>query len=202
MNKAVPFVAVLVLAAGLSRRMGDSNKLLLRLPSGKSILRTTLETAVTAATGPVLLVAGHDAAAVAQEAVELDVQTIFTPDYTQGLSASLRAGLAAVPADCAGALICLGDMPFIPPALLRDLCLAFAPAADQDIVQPTYRGQPGNPVLWGRRYFAKIMELSGDIGARHLLLANTQSLLRLEVNTPAVLADIDTPEQFAALCAP
>lgn len=198
----MPSVAVLVLAAGLSRRMGASNKLLLRLPSGKTILRTTLETAIAAATGPVLLVAGHDAAAVAQEAAGLDVQTIFTPDYTQGLSASLRAGLAAVPADCAGALICLGDMPFIPPALLRTLCLAFAPAAGRDIVQPIYHGQPGNPVLWGRRHFARIIELSGDTGARHLLSANAQSLLRLEVTTPAVLADIDTPEQFAALFAP
>lgn len=105
-------IAVVVLGAGRSRRMGARNKLLLALPSGKTILRSVLEAAVAAQIGPVLLVTGHEAPAVAAQAAGLAVRCVEAADYAQGLSASLRAGVAAVPADCTGALICLGDMPF------------------------------------------------------------------------------------------
>ncbi|WBO59295.1 NTP transferase domain-containing protein [Acidocella sp. MX-AZ03] len=113
--------AVLVLAAGASRRMGAQNKLLLALASGQSILRTVLERAVAAQIGPVLLVTGHEAARVAGEAEGLAVQCVHAAEHEEGMAASLRAGIAAVPEDCAGAVVCLGDMPFVSSAVLREL---------------------------------------------------------------------------------
>nr|WP_295737780.1 nucleotidyltransferase family protein [uncultured Acidocella sp.] len=190
-------IAVVVLGAGRSRRMGARNKLLLALPSGQTILRSVLEAAVAAQIGPVLLVTGHEAQAVAAQAAGLAVRCVEAADYAQGLSASLRAGVAAVPADCAGALICLSDMPFVTPDLLRALAAALVPPFD--IVQPVFQGQPGNPVLWGRAHFAAMAELRGDEGARSLLIANRERLKRLDVGTDAVLQDIDTPEAYAAV---
>lgn len=186
----------MVLAAGLSRRMGEQNKLLLKLPEGKTILRATLEQAVLANAGPVILVTGHQHEAVAREAEGLPVQSVFAPNYTEGLAASLRAGVAAVPVDCMGALVCLGDMPFTPAAMLRTLCTAFAPEMGQDIIQPVFEARPGNPVLWGRRHFAAISALSGDRGARSLLAKNLEALRRVEVETASVLEDIDTREEY------
>ncbi|MGE4482247.1 nucleotidyltransferase family protein [Acidocella sp.] len=189
-------IAILVLAAGQSRRMGARNKLLLRLPSGKTILRAVLEQAVEADAGPVVMVTGHERELVAREAAGLPVRGADAPDYREGLAASLRAGLAAVPEACAGALICLGDMPFVTAATLRALCAAFAPEAGRDIVQPVFEGRPGNPVLWGRRHFAVMSCLRGDEGARSLLEDRMATLCRLEVASTCVLEDIDTPEQF------
>lgn len=189
-------VAIIVLAAGLSRRMGTQNKLLLKLSDGKSILRSVLQQAVSAGIGPVIMVTGHEHGAVEHEAIGLPVQSVFAPSYAEGLSASLRAGLAAVPAECVGALICLGDMPFVRAASMRALYTAFAPDEGRDIVQPVFQTKPGNPVLWGRRHFSAMSVLSGDFGARLLLAENRETLHRMEMKTVSVLEDIDTHEQF------
>ncbi|WP_026439889.1 nucleotidyltransferase family protein [Acidocella facilis] len=188
--------AVLVLAAGASRRMGAENKLLLALASGQSILRTVLERAVAAQIGPVLLVTGHEAARVAGEADGLPVKCVHAAEHEEGMAASLRAGIAAVPEDCAGAVVCLGDMPFVPSAVLRELAGAFA--SPLDIVQPVFEGRPGNPVLWGRAHFGAMMGLHGDQGAKRLL-AQPERLQRITVTAPGVLQDVDTPEAYAAI---
>ena len=90
------------------------------------------------------------------------------PDYSKGLSTSLISGLNALPADCDGALILLGDMPAIDPGLLDRLIAAFDPAEDRAIIVPVHDGRRGNPVLWARRFFPEMRELSGDAGARAL----------------------------------
>ncbi|MCB8875979.1 nucleotidyltransferase family protein [Acidisoma silvae] len=191
-------IAAIVLAAGLSRRMGEVNKLLMPWPAGGTVLSATLSQVLASGAAPVILVTGHERDTVERATVHLPLMRVHAGSYEQGLSASLRAGIAAVPDDCDAVLICLGDMPFVPAAVLRAMMAAFAPVEGRGIIRPTFDGKQGNPILWGRAHFAALGTLTGDRGARDILAASTE-VHRLPVESAGILDDLDTPEQFAAM---
>jgi molybdenum cofactor cytidylyltransferase len=197
-SHALPRVAALVLAAGRSTRMGH-NKLLARLADGRTMIEHTIDQVLAAATRPVLVVTGHDGAEIRAALAGKPVGFVAAPDYASGLAYSLRAGIAALPAETEAALICLGDMPLVPPDVLNQLWAAYAPKEGRDIVLPSFNGQRGNPVLWGRRFFDDLQALSGDAGARQILHRHMASIIELPVQSDAVLRDFDTPETLAAL---
>ncbi len=193
-----PRIAAIVLAAGQSRRMGAANKLLCPV-EGRPMVRWAVEAALGSRADPVIVVTGHRREAVAAALAGLPVRLVDNPDHAEGLSGSLRAGLAAVPAEVEGAVICLGDMPRITAGLLDRLIAAYDPAAGRTIVVPTRHGRRGNPVVWDRRFFAEMQGLSGDTGARALLVRHAAEVAELEAGDDAVLLDIDTPEALATL---
>ncbi|MEM7120791.1 MAG: molybdopterin-binding/glycosyltransferase family 2 protein [Pseudomonadota bacterium] len=193
----VPRVTALVLAAGQSRRMGRDNKLLAPI-NGRAMIRHVAEAAVASQAHATIVVTGHEAEAVGDALDGLDLTTTDNPDYAEGLSTSLRAGLEAAGDDCDGVIVCLGDMPGLTPALLNRLIAAFDPTEGRAIVLPTYRGKRGNPVLWGRRFFEAMRSVAGDVGARHLLGENEDLVVEVTADDDAVLVDIDTPEALQA----
>lgn len=195
---AAPTVAAVVLAAGRSRRMGGRNKLLAPV-GGVPMLRLVVQTALTSRADPVIVVTGHDGAAVAAALAELPVRCVHNAAFADGLSRSLAVGLAAVPPGAAGALICLGDMPRVPVGVLDALIGAFEPAAGRAICVPMQGAKRGNPVLWGRRYFPAMQALSGDTGARGLLRAHADQVWPVPVDDDGVLRDVDTPADLAVL---
>lgn len=192
-----PIIAAVVLAAGKSTRMGQ-NKMLADF-RGQPLIRMTVETVLKSAATPVLVVTGNQAEEVRSALDGLDVVVTDNPDFAQGLSTSLRAGLAALPANVAGAVVCLGDMPLVEPAVIDRLIAAFNPTEGRLICAPTYDGKLGNPVLWGREFFAEMSQLSGDRGARSLLDAHGEQLVEIPVADDAVLTDIDTPDVLERL---
>jgi molybdenum cofactor cytidylyltransferase len=109
--------------------------------------------------------------------------------------------LAALPEAVDGALVCLGDMPRVAADELRRLRQAFNPVEGRAIVVPTRNGKRGNPVLWARRFFAEMREVSGDVGARHLIGAYPEAVAEVEMEGDGVLTDIDTPQALARLAA-
>ncbi|MGH6929350.1 MAG: nucleotidyltransferase family protein, partial [Dongiaceae bacterium] len=117
----------------------------------------------------------------------------------EGMSTSLRAGLAALPGRIDGALICLGDMPLVTPTVLDRLIAAFNPDEGRAVCVPTWNGKRGNPVLWDRRFFAEMADLAGDVGAKHLIGEHADLVAEVAMPDDAVLTDIDTPEALAAL---
>jgi molybdenum cofactor cytidylyltransferase len=193
-----PRIAALVLAAGQSRRMGGPNKLLAEV-DGKPMLRRAVEAALAARLAPVIVVTGHRREAAEAVIAGMPVETVHNRDYAQGLSTSLRAGLAALPEGVDAVLICLADMPRVSGRLIRRLVAAYNPVEGRAIVVPTCRGKRGNPVLWDRRFFAAMRELAGDVGAKHLIGENEDAVAEVEVEDDAVLVDIDTPEALAAV---
>ncbi|WP_341703891.1 molybdopterin-binding/glycosyltransferase family 2 protein [Ferrovibrio sp.] len=193
-----PRIAILVLAAGLSSRFGDSHKLLAEL-DGRPLIRHVIDNALQTDHRPVLLVTGHQAEAVAAAAGNRDrIAVAHNPDYASGMASSLRTGLAALPSDIDGALICLGDMPDVPPAVLEQLVSAFNPTEGRAICLPSHKGKRGNPVLWGAQFFPDLSRLAGDAGARSLFMPHADWICDVAVDHPGILQDYDTPAMLAA----
>lgn len=189
-------IAAIVLAAGLSSRMG-SNKLLTEI-DGKPLIRRMVEAALASSADSVLVVTGNSEAEIQNALSGLAVQFVNNPDFSNGLSASLKRGLSAIPADCAGALILLGDMPDVSAALLDRLIAAFDSAGNRAVCVAARHGKRGNPVLWAQRFFPEMMKLEGDVGARHLMSVHADLVCEVEAEDDGPLTDIDTPEALAA----
>ncbi len=191
-------MTAIVLAAGRSTRMGAANKLLADV-GGRPMVRRVVEAALASAASPVLVVTGHQEAEVREALAGLEVTFVHNPDYTKGLSSSLKAGIGAVPEAADGALVMLGDMPQITAEHLDRLIAAFAEDRGNSIIVPTHAGKRGNPVLWPRAYFAEMLQLEGDAGARRLLAAHGSRVREVDLGTDAIFADVDTPEALAQL---
>ncbi|MGE0715095.1 MAG: NTP transferase domain-containing protein [Alphaproteobacteria bacterium] len=196
-----PRIAALVLAAGQSRRMGAANKLLLPVDGAPMVLRT-LDAVLASKARPVVVVTGHQRDVVAAAVAQRPVAVVHNPDYADGLSTSVKAGIAALPPDIDGVLICLGDMPRIGAAALDRLIAAFNPVEGRAICVPTAGGKRGNPILWAKRFLPEMAALTGDVGARHLVAAHADEVAEVEVGDTGVLIDVDTPEAHAALAGP
>jgi molybdenum cofactor cytidylyltransferase len=190
-------VAAIILAAGRSTRMGGPNKLLAEL-GGKPLVRTVTEQALASKAEGVIVVTGHQAELVEKALAGLDVKLVRNPDFAQGLASSVKAGVAAVPGDVDGAVICLGDMPMISAPLINHLIEAFAPDRGNLIAVPVNDGRRGNPVLWSRRFFNELMTLDGDIGARHLIAKHSEAVAEVPVEGFGAFLDIDTPQALEA----
>ena len=194
-----PTIAAIVLAAGLSSRMGR-NKLLADI-AGKPLVRRVAEAVAASAVNPVIVVSGNAAADTAEALAGLHLAVVENPDFRNGLSTSLKCGLRALPEDCDGAIMLLGDMPAVTPALIEKLVAAFDPAENRAICVATYKGKRGNPVLWARQFFPDMLQLEGDVGAKHLMTVNSELVCEVEAADDAPLIDIDTPEALVAYAA-
>ncbi len=196
---AMPRVAGIVLAAGRSSRMAPHNKLLVPDRAGRPMVARVVDNLLSSAARPVIVVTGHRAEEVRAAVAGRPVLLVHAPDYADGLSASLRAGIAAVPAKASAALVCLGDMPLVTGRMIERLIEAYDPDEGRSVVVPTCRGKIGNPVLWDRRFFPDIAGLVGDVGARPLLERHGEYVVQVELGTDAVLRDFDTVESLATL---
>ncbi len=179
----------IVLAAGSGSRFGGG-KLLAPWKSGV-LLQGALAAAFAAPARGVTVVTGADAEAVAAAARAFNpgVRIVHAADYAEGMGASLRAGVASLPADAAGAFVFLGDMPRAPHAVLRPLAEAVERGALA--AAPMFNGRRGNPVLLGRELFPDLLALQGDEGARRILQSLGDRLALVEAPDDGVLFDVD-----------
>jgi molybdenum cofactor cytidylyltransferase len=195
---STPQVAVLVLAAGSSTRMG-TNKLT-EIWNGKPILRHSVEAALSSQrAGPFLMITGYEAKRSEACIAGLDVAVQHNPDFASGLASSLKVGIAALPETADGVIVMLGDMPKITGAMLDRLILAFGENRDAKAVVPLVTGQRGNPVLLSRSAFGDVQALSGDQGARKLLDLWGEAVIDVALDDDALLFDVDTPDALQKL---
>lgn len=177
----------ILLAAGFGRRFGGG-KLTHSYADGL-LIDGAIAVARRAPVRHLVVVTGADPG-VETAARSAGLATIFAADHALGLSASLKAGIAALPADCDGAFIFLGDMPAVPPDVLQPLASALAGGALA--AQPIHQGQRGHPALIGKALFPRLMELTGDAGAGALLKSLGDQVALVEAG-PGVLFDVDHP---------
>jgi len=193
-----------ILAAGagrrFSRRPGDRK--LLAPFEGRPLVAGALDAAFAAPARRVLLLTHGDpdlaelARAHARSAGrDADFEIVTVADAAEGMAASLRTAIRALPAGSAGVFVFLGDMPRVPPGLAHDL--AHALVAGVDAVAPRFDGRRGHPVLFGRACFPALLALSGDVGARDLLAALGDRLALVDSADAGVLFDVDRPQDLA-----
>ena len=191
-------IAAVVLAAGRSTRMGGPNKLLEKIGE-RPLVRIAVEEALASRAGDVIVVVGHQRGEVEKALAGLRVRIVHNPAFAEGLGASLKTGIAAVPADADGAIVCLGDMPQVDASLIDRLIAAFDPDRRALVVVPTFQGKRGNPVLWARRFFPDLMAIEGDVGARHLIGRYGEAAVEAPVEGKGAFVDIDTPQALVDL---
>ena len=189
-------VAAVVLAAGLSRRMGADNKLLLDM-GGKPLLRWAGEAAAGSKASQLIVVTGHQSTKVRDVVADLDPQFVENPDYADGLGTSVAAGVAALGPGVDAVLVVLGDMPTLTATDLDRLIASFDPENGREIVVPVVDGKRGNPVLWGQRFFPDLCDLDGDQGGRALISENADAVVKVEMGA-GIRLDVDTPQALAA----
>jgi molybdenum cofactor cytidylyltransferase len=192
-----PKIAGVILAAGTASRMGTPKQLMMF--RGKPLLEHVLDNARRTRLAPLIVVLGHEANEIRHRIDFGSNQVVIADSYALGQSASLKAGLSRVPAQCDGALFLLGDQPLIPSAVMNRLVESFY-RKHTDIVIPTYDGTRGNPVLIGRALFPQLSMLTGDTGARALFRTYPERIAEIEVGHAGLCFDVDTREDYARLC--
>ncbi|MEM7445383.1 MAG: molybdopterin-binding/glycosyltransferase family 2 protein [Pseudomonadota bacterium] len=196
----MPKIAALVLAAGQSRRMGARNKLLAKVDATPMVV-SAVDAASASKASEVVVVTGHEAEDIEDVLRGRGVRFVHNPDFADGLSTSLQAGLSALGDDVDGFIVLLGDMPRISAATVDRLIDAFNPLKGRAIVVPTYQGKRGNPVLWGRQFLGEMRAIAGDVGARHLIGQHADVMAEIEIDDDSVLLDIDTAAALEAATA-
>jgi len=179
----------IVLAAGFGSRFGGGK--LLAPWRGGALIDGALDAALAAPVMDVSVVVGADPAVAAHAASRCGARIVHAADHALGLSASLKAGIAALPADAAGVLVLLGDMPLVPQAVLRPLVRAVMDGAPAAV--PVWQGRRGNPVALSARLFPQILALEGDRGARATLDGLGDELALVEAPDDGILLDVDRP---------
>ena len=186
--------AAIVLAAGAGSRFGGG-KLLADL-DGAPLVHGALAAARAAPVTSITVVTGADAEAVAAvvRAFDPEIRIVHAADHAEGMSASLRAGIANLDPGLVGAFVFLGDMPRAPHAVLGPLAQAVADGAPA--AAPTFDGRRGNPVVLGAGLFGEVAKLRGDVGARPILQALGERLVLVSAPDDGVLFDVDEPRDL------
>jgi len=185
-----------VLAAGMSSRMGET-KQLLRLGEN-TLLGQVLENVRSSRVKDIVLVLGHEAEKIRERISTENLTVVTNESYQQGMGTSLRTGLAALPPGVNAALIVLADQPFIRPKTL-DLLMDQYMRSNAQIVIPTYKGFRGNPVLLDRSVFSEVMALTGDIGCRAIFGNHLERIVKFPVEDIGILLDMDSKDDFELL---
>jgi molybdenum cofactor cytidylyltransferase len=163
---------------------------------GAPLLHAALAAARAAPVRALTVVTGADREAVEAAAKAFDpaVRLVHAADYAAGMAASLKAGIAALPADADAAFVFLGDMPRVPHAVLGPL--AEAVAAGALAAAPAFAGRRGNPVVLARALFPRVAGLAGDVGARPILEGLGADLALVETADDGILFDVDARDDL------
>lgn len=189
-------LSAIVLAAGMSTRMGQ-NKLLLAFKN-KPLIAHAVDTLLASEVDEIVVVLGHEAEKVRDNIQGRQLRLVQNPDYHEGLSTSVRVGVAAVSSQAGGIMIYLADQPLLEPADVNHLARAFVRAreADKSIVVPFFHGQRGNPVILDSSYRGAMAEVVGDVGCKRVIKRYPDKVFVVEMETDHVVRDVDNIEDY------
>jgi len=192
-------IAAIILAAGMSKRMGQP-KLLLPW-EGTTVLGKVIKTFKQAGIEYILVVTGGDRELVETNLTELATQfptrSVFNPEFAQAeMLSSLQRGLAALPSEAEAALIGLGDQPQVQARTVRRVCAAFVKSG-APLVVPSYQLRRGHPWLVARSLWGELIKLPPLQSPRSFLQRHASDIYYVNIDTPSILEDLDTPEDYA-----
>jgi molybdenum cofactor cytidylyltransferase len=187
-------ISTIILAAGMSRRMGRHKAL---LPVGD---RAMIAHVVDRFSPSIYVVTGFESKRVEQALRDRDVTFVHNPNYhAGGMLSSIQLGVRAA-RNSKAFFISLGDQPFISSHTLREMRTTFE-SSDALVILPTYKGKRGHPVLISSAFADEILSLAPDQTLRDFIKRHSHETREIEVDDPAVVQDIDTPEDYARLLA-
>ncbi|MBM7622515.1 molybdenum cofactor cytidylyltransferase [Sporohalobacter salinus] len=189
-------VSAIVLAAGMSTRLGEPKQL---LSIGKrTIIEEVINNLLATEVEEVIVVLGYQASQVKKLIAGQEVEICYNKDYKLGQSTSLKEGLSSINDDCRAILCMLGDQPLVKKETINQLINEFE-AGTELIVAPEYKGRRGNPVIFSADLKSEMLEISGDQGARELIYKYYNQIKLVEVEDQGVIFDIDTKEDYLKL---
>jgi molybdenum cofactor cytidylyltransferase len=197
MNLKISNIAIVILAAGTSSRMGSPKQLLDY--KGKNLLRHAVDTALETECASVFVVLGANSELLRKELKDKPVTVLENANWQEGMASSIRCGLEYITStilrpDSIIFMVC--DQPYVSSALLLSL-IEKKRETKMPIVASSYENKFGTPALFHRSFFPMLMELSGDKGARKLIADNMDKVAT--VSFPKGITDIDTKEDYELL---
>ena len=186
-------ISAILLAAGQSKRMGQLKQL---MPFGQStIVEQAVDNLVGSAVDEVIVVVGYKAEDVIKAIAAKPIKLVINPDYEQGMSTSIIAGLNVVHSGVQGVMLALGDQPLVDSQTINRLIDEFRDR-DKGIAIPTYQGRRGHPIIFAIKYKEKLLELKGDVGGRQIIKDHPNDVLEVVVNSESIIADFDTTGDY------
>ncbi len=186
-------VSAVVLAAGMSTRMGRLKQL--ALFRGKPLLQIVLDGLKQTLVDEIIVILGHQADQIKGELAFGSACVVLNDNYAEGMSTSIKAGISHVDPNADGALIIMVDQPLLKPSTIDQIVDGFT-RERSTITIPVYRGYRGNPVLVDRTVFPEMKKLTGDSGLRSVFANYSAKTLEVAVDDPGILIDTDTADEL------
>ena len=186
-------ISAILLAAGQSKRMGGENKLTKKI-QGVPLIKHSVKNILAAPIDELIIVLGYQ-----KEIIEklidknMKIKFVFNKDFENGMASSIKTGLNNLSEKTEAFFICLGDMPMVSHDIYNQLIKS---RNNKEIIVPIYKGQQGNPVLFNKSMKEKIMDITGDVGAKKILELNKDKTLNLEINDQGITKGFDTQNDF------
>ena len=188
-----PMLSAILLAAGGSKRMGEPKQL---MPLGSStMVEQAIDNLLNSAVNEVIVVLGYKAEEIIKSLAAKPVKFAINPNYQQGMSTSIIAGLNLVDRQAQAVMLALGDQPLVDSQTINRLIDEFY-NHDKGIAVPTYQGRRGHPIIFAIKYKQKLLELEGDIGGRQIIQYHPDDILEVAVDAESVITDIDTRADY------
>lgn len=189
-------IGAVILAAGMSRRMGVP-KLFLDF-HGKPLFLYSVECAIRSQLDPILIVGGEHVQLLQDHTKDLPVEIVRNSDYAEGMATSLKLGIEAMDGRVDALLVFLADQPFVPAILIKKMLQTYTACRSNGIrvLRPQYSGIPGHPVLFDADLFTEFSDLQGDEGGRFIIKRHAEKLKLIPTENPMWGADIDTPDDW------
>ena len=186
-------ISAILLAAGQSKRMVGENKLTKEI-KGIPLIKLSVKNILASSIDELIVVLGHQKETIEKLINKNEkIKFVFNKDFESGIASSIKTGLNNLSEKTEAFFICLGDMPMISPNIYNQLIKSIN---KKEIIVPTYKGQQGNPVLFAKSMKEKIINISGDVGAKKILELNKDKILNLEINDQCVTKDFNTQDSF------
>ena len=190
-------LSTIVLAAGLSRRMGPANKLL--LPYGKStVIGHVINELIESNIKNIIVVVGHEEDKVRSALKSFDLEYVYNKDYQSGMTSSIQAGVEAS-TNATGYLICLGDMPLLSSKEYQEILREINQSKGKRIIRPFRGALPGHPIYFSGHFRDEILGHQEKEGCRGVIKPNLEYLKKIEMKSAGILRDIDSQEDFNSL---
>ena len=189
-------ISAILLAAGKSKRMDGENKLAKKI-QGIPLIKHSVKNILTSSIDELIIVLGHQKEIV-EKLIDKNekIKFIFNKDFENGMASSIKTGLSNLSEKTESFFICLGDMPMVNRGVYNQLIKS---RNSKEIIVPVHKGQQGNPVLFSKTMKEKIMDITGDVGAKKILELNKDKILNLEINDQSITKGFNTQDDFSSL---